>query len=177
LVAGGASHRAVGKKFGLSHYCIGRHWANHVNAERKAALVLGPVTRAAMAARLSEESESVLDHLKSVRAGLYALYDAAVTAGDRTGGALLAGRLHENLGKMAQLTGQLAQSPLVQVNQTNVFVNDPGFAQFQQQLIGVLRRFPDARNAVVAEFERLEREMTDQSAPAGITYEHQEQTA
>jgi len=132
-----------------------------------------------MAARLSEESESVLDHLKSVRAGLYALYDAAVTAGDRTGGALLAGRLHENLGKMAQLTGQLAQSPLVQINQQNVFINDPGFAQFQQQLIGVLRRYPEARNAVVAEFERLEREITLDTAavPAGITYGHEAATA
>jgi len=126
-----------------------------------------------MAARLSEESESVLDHLKSVRAGLYALYDAAVTAGDRTGGALLAGRLHENLGKMAQLTGQLAQSPLVQINQQNVFT------QFQQQLIGVLRRYPEARNAVVAEFERLEREITLDTAavPAGITYGHEAATA
>lgn len=162
LMAGGASHRSVGAKFGLSHYALGRHWANHVNAERKASLVMGPVTKAALAARLSEESHSVLDHLKSVRAGLYALYDAAVTAGDRTGGALLAGRLHENLGKMALLTGQLAQSPLVQINQQNVLINDPGFAQFQQQLIAVLRRFPDARNAVVAEFERLEREMTEQ---------------
>jgi hypothetical protein len=170
LVAGGASHRSIGAKFGLSHYAIGRHWANHVNAERKAALVLGPVTRAAMAARLSEESESVLDHLKSVRAGLYALYDAAVTAGDRTGGALLAGRLHENLGKMAQLTGQLAQSPLVQV-QNNYFMADPGFMEFQQQLIAVLRRFPEARNAVVAEFERLER-VSDVPQLTGELIEH-----
>lgn len=160
-------------KFGISHYSIGRHWARHVNAERKAALVLGPVTQAALAARVSEESESVLDHLKSVRAGLYALYDAAVTAGDRTGGALLAGRLHENLGKMAQLTGQLAQSPLLVQN--NFFMADPGFMEFQQQLIQVLRRFPEARSAVIAEFEKLERSMDNTPPPpTGITYDHQE---
>ncbi len=174
LVAGGASHRSCAAKFGVSHYSIGRHWTNHVNAERKAALVLGPVTRAALAARVSEESESVLDHLKSVRAGLYALYDAAVTAGDRTGGALLAGRLHENLGKMAQLTGQLSQSPLLVQN--NFFMSDPGFMEFQQQLIGVLRRFPEARTAVIAEFEKLDRMAGERLPPpqlTGNTYEHE----
>jgi hypothetical protein len=159
-------------KFGLSNHSIGRHWGNHVTPERKATLVLGPVTQAALAARVSEESESVLDHLKSVRAGLYALYDAAVTAGDRTGGALLAGRLHENLGKMAHLTGQLSQSPLLVQN--NYFMADPGFMEFQQQLIQVLRRFPEARTAVIAEFEKLERGMDNTPPPAGITYDHEE---
>jgi hypothetical protein len=174
LVAGGASHRSVGAKFGLSHHSIGRHWARHVTQERKTALIMGPVTRAALAARVSEESESVLDHLKAVRAGLYALYDAAVTAGDRNGGALLAGRLHENLGKMAQLTGQLAQSPLLVQN--NYFMADPGFMEFQQQLIAVLRRFPEARSAVITEFEKLERSTDNTPTPVGITYDHQEAT-
>ena len=169
LVAGGASHRAVAAKFGMSHHSIGRHWAGHVSHERKAALVMGPVTRAALAARVSEESESVLDHLRSVRAGLYALYDAAVTAGDRNGGALLAGRLHENLGKMAQLTGQLAQSPLIVQN--NFFLNDPNFIEFQRDLISTLRRFPEARNAVIAEFERLEQGAAPSTSPPVITYE------
>ena len=176
LVIGGASQRSVGKKYGVSNCAISRHLMTHVSDERKASLVMGPVKRMALAAQVAEESSSVLDHLRSIRAGLYSLYEAAVTAGDGAIGALIAGRLHENLGKMAQLTGQLAQSPLVQVNQTNVFINDPSFMQFQQQLIGVLRRFPDARNAVVAEFERLERSLNEQ-APAGITYEHEENAA
>jgi hypothetical protein len=44
----------------------------------------------------------------------------------------------------------------VQVNQTNIFINDPAFASFQADLIRVLSRFPDARAAVLTEFERLE---------------------
>ena len=48
------------------------------------------------------------DHLKTVRAGLYELYDAALSAGDRNGGALLAGKLHENLHAVARITGELA---------------------------------------------------------------------
>jgi hypothetical protein len=156
LLAGGAGQKAVGRKFGLSKDSVHRHWANHVSDERRAALMFGPVQREALASHLMEESSSVIEHYRAVRAGLYALYDAAVTAGDRNGGALLAGRLHENLGAIARLTGQLAASPLVQVNQTNIFLHDPAFASFQADLIRVLSRFPDARAAVLAEFERLE---------------------
>jgi hypothetical protein len=78
MLAGGAGHRAIGRKYGLTHYAVGRHWSGHVTEERKAALVLGPVQRQALAARVAEESESVLDHHKATRCGLYARYDAAI---------------------------------------------------------------------------------------------------
>jgi hypothetical protein len=156
LLAGGAGQRPIARKYSLSHHAISRHWSAHVTDERRSALVLGPVQREALASHLMEESSSVIDHYRAVRAGLYALYDAAVTAGDRNGGALLAGRLHENLAALARLTGQLAMSPLVQVNQTNIFFNDPAFASFQADLIRVLSHFPAARDAVLIEFSRLE---------------------
>lgn len=168
LLAGSASLASVARKFRLTRFAIGRHWSGHVTDERKAALMFGPVQREALASHLAEESSSVIDHYRAVRAGLYALYDAAVTAGDRNGGALLAGRLHENLAAMARLTGQLAASPLVSVHQTNIFLHDPAFATFQADLIRVLSRFPDARDAVLAEFSRLE--STPSNLPA---LEHQ----
>lgn len=136
--------------------------------ERKAALTFGPVQRAHLESHLAEESTSVIDHYRAVRSGLYALYDAAVTAGDRTGGALVAGRLLTCLDSMARLTGQLLQSPLVVNNTQNVFINDPGFAAFQSQLIAALRAYPDARNAVIACFEKLDAE----PLPA-VTYENE----
>jgi hypothetical protein len=157
LLAEGASFAAVGRKYSVGREALRRHWLNHVSDERKASLVIGPVQRAALAARVSEENSGVLDHLKVVRAGLYALYDAAVTAGDRTTGAMLAGRLHENLNAVARLTGQLASSPLIQNTTTvNVLINDPAFAAFQADLIRALSRFPEARAAILTEFERLE---------------------
>jgi hypothetical protein len=158
LLAGGASQRAVSRKYKLSHHALSRHWAGHVSEERKANLVLGPVQRHALAARVAEESSSVIDQLRVVRAGLFQSYDVALTAGDRLSVASIAGRLHENLNAMARLTGQLANSPLVQINNqtNNILVNDPAFASFQADLIRVLSRFPDARDAVLAEFERLE---------------------
>jgi hypothetical protein len=173
LLAGGASQRSLSRKFHLSHYAIGRHWAGHVSDERKASLVLGPVQRQELAARLSEESTSVIDHFRAVRAGLYQLYRAALDAGDASGGSLLAGRLHENLNAMARLTGQLATSPLVQINnntQNNFLTADPAFAAFQARLIAALRPFPDARNAVIAEFERLEVPDVQSAAPQ-LTHE------
>jgi hypothetical protein len=160
LLAGGASQRSLARKYGLSHYAIGRHWAGHVSDERKANLVLGPVQRQELASRLSEESASVMDHLRAVRSGLYQLYNVTLEAGDASTGALVAGRLHENLRDIARLTGQLASSPLVQINNTqqtaNYFLADPAFAAFQARLIAALRPFPEARGAIIAEFERIE---------------------
>lgn len=170
LCAGGATMRSLSVKFGVNRENLRRHWVNHVDAERKVALTFGPVQRAHLQSHLAEEAESVIDHYRAVRAGLYALYDAAVSAGDRTGGALVAGRLLTCLDSMAKITGQLLQSPLVVNNTQNVFINDPGFAAFQSQLIKALRAHPAARDAVIREFEALE------AAPItvpghGVTYD------
>jgi hypothetical protein len=156
LLAGGAGQRPLARKFGLTHHALGRHWRTHVSAERRTALQIGPVQRMALAAHVSEECASVIDHYRAVRAGLYKQLNAADEAGDRNGVALIAGRLLSCLDSMARLTGQLAESPLVQNNTINNFYLEPAFASFQADLIRVLSRFPDARSAVLAEFERLE---------------------
>lgn len=156
LLAGGASGRAVARKFTIDHSAIARHWRRHVAQERKARLVLGPVQTHALAARVAEESSNVIDQLRVVRAGLFEGYQAALTAGDRHSAAMLAARLHENLRLVARLTGELAASPLVQINNHTVLIESPQFAEFQARLIQVLARHPEARDAVVAEFEALE---------------------
>jgi hypothetical protein len=171
LLAGGASLRSLSEKFSVNRENLRRHYALHVDAERKVALTFGPVQRAHLESHLAEEAESVIDHYRAVRAGLYALYDAAVTAGDRTGGALVAGRLLTCLDSMAKITGQMLSSPLVVNNTQNVFLNDPGFAAFQSQLVRVLRGFPEARAAVIKEFEKLESAPTE--AAPGVTYDNQ----
>ena len=98
-----------------------------------------PVQKAALAARVAEESESVLDHFKSVRAGLWSLYDAAVTAGDGGIGSLIAGRLHENLNSIARITGQLVSSPLVQFNSQVNLKSSPRFLEFEQGMLELAR--------------------------------------
>jgi hypothetical protein len=156
-LAADASMNVIARKYGISRHVLARHWANHVTEARRAALVLGPVKQITLAAQVSEEAESVIDHYRAVRAGLYKLYDAALEAGDRNGGALVAGRLLRCLDAMARLTGQLACSPLIQNNTVNFYLL-PEFASFQADLIRVLSRFPEASEAVLAEFERLETE-------------------
>ena len=172
LLAGGAGQTAVAAKYGLSKHAVHRHWHGHVTAERKANLILGPVQRAELAARVCEETGSVLDHLKAIRAGLYQQYNAALEAGDRNSGALLAGKLHDNLRTVARITGELASGPLVQINnsQTNVtaLLDSREFAAFQATLIRVLNRFPDARDAVVTEFEALERQAAAAPLPVPV---------
>lgn len=172
LLAGGAGQTAVAAKYGLSKHAIHRHWHGHVTADRKANLILGPVQRAELAARVCEETGSVLDHLKVIRAGLYEQYSAAIEAGDRNSGSLLAGKLHENLRIAARITGELVSSPMVQINnsQTTVtaLLDSREFTTFQAALIRVLNKFPEARDAVVAEFERLEHQAAQAPVPVPV---------
>jgi len=181
LLAGGAGQKAVGTKFGLSKDSVHRHWRDHVSEERRLVLIMGPVQRQALQARVAEENSSVIDHLKAIRAGLYQQYTAALDAGDRTSGSLLAGKLHENLRIVARITGELASSPLVTINnsQTNItaLMDSPQFAQFQARLISILARHPDARDEVVREFEQLERERTAVPIPSAPALEHARATA
>lgn len=158
LLAGGATVRSVGEKFGIGYRSVHRHWRYHVSEARKARLVLGPVRQAALAARVADEAESVMDHYRTVRAGLYEQWNAALEAGDRNTGARLANCLLRCLDAMARVTGELATSPLVQINnqQTAVFVNDPQFHRFIADLVRALAPYPDARNAVLLEFQRIE---------------------
>lgn len=83
LLAGGASQQSVATKFAMSPDAVGRHWRGHVSEERKASLLMGPVQRMELAARVSEEAEAVIDHFRTVRAGLYTMFNAALEAGDR----------------------------------------------------------------------------------------------
>lgn len=168
LILGGASQRSVGRKYGLSHHSLCRHFQNHISEERKANLILGPVQRMQFAARVAEESESVLDHFKVTRSGLYGLFDNAVTAGDGQTGALVAGRLNEVNRLIANLTGQLASSPLISNTNNIAILSSPLMADLQEMLIRTLQPFPDARAAVLAGLEHLSRRAIPQAAPAAL---------
>lgn len=157
MLAGGAGFAAVARKLNLSPDALTRHWRRHVSAERRAALLMGPVQVQALAAKVAEESESVIDHHRANRAGLYQLFAAALEAGDRQAGALLSGRLREVNDSIGKITGELIASPLIQQNTVNIFTSDPDFARFRDDLIRMLSRFPDAYEAVLAEFDRIER--------------------
>lgn len=166
LLAGGASHRSIAKKFGLSHWSVGRHWANHVSEERRVALIMGPVQRQALASRVAEESTSVLDHHRAVRSGLYTRFDAAIEAGDNTAVALLAGRLTEINNSIAKLTGQIIASPLIANTVINNFRESNDFVRLRTELLQLGKAHPQIRADLVAMLRRLATEPVSSPAPA-----------
>lgn len=164
----GASTRAVALKFNVSPHAAGRHLRTHVTAERRAQLVAGPLKLSQLAERAAEEGMSLLDYLALVRSTLIHRFLACSEAGDSQAAALLSGRLLECLRMVAQLSGELTHAAATVTNNTvNVFTNDPDFRLFQDTLVRVLSKFPDAYEAVLAEFERLE------SVPTVPALEHQ----
>ena len=186
MLAGGAGQKAVAKRYGISKDSVHRHWTRHIDAKRKARLLVGPVQEQALRARIAEESSSVIDQLRATRAGLYESYDIALKMGDLNSVALLAGKIHENLRITGNITGELASSPLVQINNSQnhmiMLMENAEFTAFQARLVAVLRAYPEARMAVLAEFERLDSpsssdDSTPSSAPKlthqGQTYENE----
>jgi hypothetical protein len=127
-------------------------------------LAIGPAQRMSLSAQVAEESASVIDHYRAVRAGLYRLYDAALEAGDRTGGSLVAARLLTCLDSMARLTGQLAVSPLISHQHLHLhFSEHPAFVEFIEHMGQILEPYPEARLAIFRAVEALEHE----GAPSG----------
>jgi hypothetical protein len=166
LLAGGASQRSIARKYRLSHYAISRHWSGHVSAERKANLVLGPVQRHALAARVAEESTSTIDQLRLVRVGLFRTYDTALTAGDSLSIASIAGRLHENLRITGGITGELASSPLIQQTTiNNNLYTSPEYIRLRAGLLQLTREHPEIGPSIVALLKRLDAEPEDAAEP------------
>lgn len=159
LIASGASVRSVAARFKLTYHGLWRHWKRHVTPATKIMLVAGPTAKLGeLSSRIADEGIGILDHLKIVRSALYCMLDAAVVASDRHGTALLASKMHENVALCAKLTGELAESPLVQTN-VNVMVL-PQITALQAHLLRVLADYPDARVAVIRAFHQMEEQET-----------------
>jgi hypothetical protein len=123
---------------------------------------------------VAEAEISVLKDLNFARKSLIEALNVAA-AEDANARGTLTGRLHENARIRGQITGELSRSPLIQQNTINLVMNSPEFVRFQADLIRVLNRFPDAREAVIAEFDRLEAEQAAQPLPA-LEHESDDET-
>jgi hypothetical protein len=160
MLAGGASARAVTAKFNLAFAedCTWRHWRLHVDPERKARMIAGPVKLHQLAQRATEENLSLLDHLHVIRTTLLTKFLACSQAGDSYGTSAMAGRLLETLREIGRLTGEINTTTNV-VNNTLMIVNSPVFGELQKGLLEALAPYPDARLAVVAKLHDLDRRM------------------
>jgi len=156
-MAAGTSKRAVAERFGVGQDAAWRHWRGHVPPHLKAAYVTKSLRPGVELARLvEEEGGGVLEHLKAVRMKLLVMLDSAIEHGDRNAAALLSGRLHENFGMTARLTGELMKhAPPGSITQINIQTS-PQFLTLQARLVQALAPFPDARRAVIAAFQALD---------------------
>jgi hypothetical protein len=130
--------------------------SNHVSEERRASLLVGPVQRMELAARVSEESSSVIDHLRALRAGLWQLFSAAQEAGDGQTGATVGQRLLAVITQMGRITGELSTSPLVSNVTNNILMAPEVTDQVVPVILKALEPFPDARRAVIEAFRAQE---------------------
>jgi hypothetical protein len=153
LAAAGASQVSVAEKLGMSRDALQRHWQNHVPNERKANLKLGPVNRMELAARVAEESSSVIDHYRVLRSGLWTLFNTALEAGDITGGSLVGGKLEKVLSTMARMTGEIIASGVVHQHMHVHLTDSPEFMTLVQEIAEALGPYPEARKAVFARIE------------------------
>jgi hypothetical protein len=166
LLVDGAGQSAIGRKFGMSKHCVSRHWLNHVTGKQRAALAMGPVGPMELAARVAEESQSILDHHKVTRATLYTAIKACQEAGDAKGIALLTGRLTSVNEAIGRLTGQIAASPFIQNNNLTLVMGTPEVRNFLDELSEQLEPFPEAHRAVIHWLETKEAAMLNAAQAA-----------
>ena len=160
LRAGGASYDSLAKKFeGVSKDQIFRHWKKCVPAERKAQLIGGPgVKIEELAEKAAESGLGLLDSFGHMRSRLFASFDAACDAGDRTGQGVIAGRLLEVLREIGKLTGEIRQMTPggVTINNNLAIMSNPRMVELQAAVIKALAPFPEAMAAVVSAFRQLD---------------------
>jgi len=164
LCAAGQSFTAVARRFGLSKDVVNRHYAKHVTDERKAVMIAGTGRLEELRQRAEDESASLLDNLRYVRAGLFKMFDAAVECGDKYGAGVIADKLMGSFRDIGRLTGEIAKlggSSITINNNTAIFAS-PEWRDAAHAIVAALRNHPEARVAVVSALRALE----ERRAPA-----------
>jgi len=153
-IVSGVSRRAIGKKYAVSADAVWRHAHNHVPPERRSELVAGPLKPAELAQRAADEGVSLLEYTSMVRNALMARFLAASESDDRSGTALIAGRLLDCLRLTAQLSGELSKAGAT-VTTNIAILQSPLMADLQAMLIRTLTPYPEARAAVLRGLDEL----------------------
>jgi hypothetical protein len=152
----GVSLDNVSAKFGVSRDAVHRHMARHVDEETRLQYISDTPIRE-LAQRASEEGVSLIDYFGIIRGVLMQQFQLAAACNDKTGTAILAGRLTEVLREIGRITGEIMRTPgVMNVSNTVNFINSPMFADLQTMLIKRLAGHPEAMAAVVEGLRDLE---------------------
>ena len=154
LISRGASLARTATKFAIGRYSVRRHMLGHVSPEAKAEYSVGAENVEQLGELVAEQSGSVLDHYALVRSRLYARFDAACAADDRSNVARLASVLHENFRDVSRITGELSRSPLL-LKQTNI-INHPDNSRLISAIVAAVAPYEEARIAVAQALRQLE---------------------
>ena len=157
LRVGGASLDALARQFEVSRDSIHRHFKNHVSQRRRAELTAGPAKVEQLATAAADKSKGLLEYLVITRSVLFNQFLIAAEAGDRPGVANVAGRLLESLRELGKLTGELRQVSGFTINNNTVnLIASPEFLALQEGLLGVARKFPEARRDLISVLRTLD---------------------
>lgn len=166
-VARGISQRTVAKKYGLAQTSLSKHWRKHVSDNAKAALIAGPARRAKLLMIADETQLSTLEYFKIIRSKLFNQFVVCSDANDHYASSLIAGRLLETLNHLGRASGELmglVGGTTINVDMRTQIMTSPIVAEIEAGLVRTLAPFPEARAAVIAMLQWIDRR-TDESAP------------
>lgn len=185
-MAKGKQRTAVARRFQMSPHALSRHWANHVSDERLASLIT-ETHRQEFVAGVVHENDSALDHHRGVRCGLEQRFYAVLRAGnDDLSLVRLAHELTSVNDSIARIAGELAASPLVQIQNNQVSIamllERPEVARFWAEIVEAVHDLPnfheirerltlvcnrhERAESVVHGLPRMEHDSADETAEA-----------
>jgi len=153
--ANGTSCRILESRYDVHKDAIWRHSTNHMSKALKQCLKAAAFDpEADVEAIRIEESESLLNHLRAVRARLYRGIDSAETFGNLSDLAKMSGQIHRNIELTGKLVGDLKTGTTV----NNTLILSGEYHQLRTGLVLALKPFPKARLAVTQLLQNLEAE-------------------
>ena len=152
-LARGVSMHAIGRRYGVGKDSVQRHNSRHVPPQLRAKLLAGPDLDIDLDRLRETKSQSLLMHLASLRARLFASLDVAEENGDGTMLASLSGQIHRNIELVAKLVGDLGVGGTTITN--NVLLA-PQYLELRTAMLAALAPFADARQAVAKALHALE---------------------
>jgi len=167
LRVAGASYRTLAEKFGVHRDALWRHMRDHVDGERRAALMVGPAKLEELANQAATESRSLMERMAIATGVLFKRFIACAEAEDDHALANIAGKLNVLFKDYARLTGELreaAPSSVSITNNVNVFASTQ-FAKLQDGLLQIARDHPSARQAIIDLLRGLDSKPAMQAAP------------
>lgn len=159
-IARGVSQKSLAEKYGFSGASLCRHWAKHVSAKAKAAIIAGPARRAKLLAIADETQLSTLEYFRIVRSKLFNQFIVCSDAGDHYASSVIAGRLLQTLNDLARASGELAGlvgGTTINVDMRTQIMSSPVVAEIEAGLVRTLAPFPEARAAVIAMLQGIDR--------------------